>query len=112
MRARPALKRDEAAAAASAAPDPHASATPGATSSTPEWPAATPPKAGQALPPDPLLGAVVGGRYRIEAHLRQGGMGSVYVATQLSLSRACALKVIRRECAHHPNLLQRMQREA
>ncbi|MCA9534893.1 MAG: protein kinase [Myxococcales bacterium] len=39
-------------------------------------------------------GTVVGGDFRIEAPLAQGGMGAVFIATQLSTGRKRALKVM------------------
>ncbi len=44
---------------------------------------------------DPLLGKVVGGRFRIESRIARGGMSSVYSATQAPLNRPVALKVLR-----------------
>lgn len=37
-------------------------------------------------------GAVIGGKYRLKSPLRQGGMGSVWVATHLSLDTSVAVK--------------------
>ncbi|HET9931978.1 MAG TPA: serine/threonine-protein kinase [Polyangiaceae bacterium] len=44
---------------------------------------------------DPLLGTVVGGRFRIENRIARGGMSSVYFAVQAPLNRPVALKVLR-----------------
>jgi len=44
--------------------------------------------------PDPLIGAVIADRYEILAVINAGGMGRVYRATQRSLDRAVAVKVI------------------
>ncbi len=84
---------------------------------------ATPsPKAGQAAASrrDPLLGAVIGGQYRIDALLGLGGMGAVYRATQLAVDRPVALKVLRHvglPIPHSgmegdPQLIERFRREA
>ena len=44
---------------------------------------------------DAVVGAVVDGKYRVEALLGRGGTGRVYRAKQLSLGRMVALKVMR-----------------
>jgi serine/threonine-protein kinase len=43
---------------------------------------------------DPLVGRVVGGRFKVIALLARGGMGKVYRAEQAPLGRICALKVL------------------
>jgi tRNA A-37 threonylcarbamoyl transferase component Bud32 len=53
---------------------------------------AAPPKA--PPPPDPLIGRIVGG-YKLNELVGAGGMGKVYRATQLSLHRDVAFKVLR-----------------
>ena len=56
-------------------------------------------------------GSVVAG-YRIEAVLGRGGMGVVYLATQLSLDRPVALKVIAPELAGDVTFRERFKRES
>lgn len=53
-----------------------------------------PPPAARPGRPDPLIGSVVAGRYRIEARIASGGMGTVYRAEQLGLERQVALKLL------------------
>ena len=43
---------------------------------------------------DPLVGTLVGGRFRVERLLANGGMGRVYVARHEGLQRRVALKVV------------------
>ncbi|MBL8608861.1 MAG: protein kinase, partial [Myxococcales bacterium] len=57
------------------------------------------------------LGAVVGGRYRVEALLGAGGMGTVYRAYDAELDEVVALKVLRVDDGLTPDALQRFRRE-
>ena len=43
---------------------------------------------------DPIIGKTFSNRYRIDKILGEGGMGRVYVATQLSIGREVALKTL------------------
>ena len=52
------------------------------------------------------------GGYRIVKELGAGGMGSVYLAKQISLDRACALKTIQAKWAQNPRVIARFIREA
>ncbi len=52
------------------------------------------------------------GDFQIIRKLGQGGMGQVYLATQLSLKRQVAIKVLRQDLAENQIALQRFQREA
>jgi serine/threonine-protein kinase len=67
-----------------------------------------PPPAASPLQP----GALVAGRYRIERLIGIGGMGAVYEATQVSIQRRVALKVLRSDFADDPAMVARFQREA
>ncbi len=64
---------------------------------------------------DPIPGQVVNGKYRVVAAVARGGMGVVYEAEQLALSRRVALKILRRDPEHgrrDPAFLARFSREA
>ena len=50
--------------------------------------------------------------YRIQEKLGSGGMGEVYRATDLKLSRNVAVKVLREELASDPERLKRFEQEA
>jgi serine/threonine protein kinase len=51
-------------------------------------------------------------KYRIEALLGQGGMGTVYKAYDIALQRVVALKMIRPDLAQRPEFQQRFMQEA
>lgn len=61
---------------------------------------------------DPLVGAVLAGRYAIERRLGMGGMGAVYLARQRPLGRAVALKVLRKDLLGDPVAVERFHNEA
>src|SRR4029077_5453786 len=50
-------------------------------------------------------------RYRLDGRLGQGGMGKVYRATDISLDRNVAVKMIREEFLADPSALDRFSRE-
>ncbi|MGE3314547.1 MAG: serine/threonine protein kinase [Planctomycetaceae bacterium] len=52
------------------------------------------------------------GDFKLEKKLGQGGMGTVFLATQLSLDRKVALKTLSPEFAKKPDFVQRFLREA
>ncbi len=58
-----------------------------------------------------LVGETIG-QYQITALLGQGGMGAVYRATQLSLGREVAIKVMSTALVDQPGYLERFNREA
>lgn len=51
---------------------------------------------------DPIVGQLVGGRFRVEKRLAAGGMGVVYKAEQIPLGRSVAVKILR----HPPDATQ------
>jgi serine/threonine protein kinase, bacterial len=61
---------------------------------------------------DPLLGAVLEGRYRVDTMIATGGMSAVYRGLDLRLDRPVALKVMDSRYAGDRQFLTRFQREA
>lgn len=61
---------------------------------------------------DPLVGAVLDGRYRVDALIATGGMSGVYRGLDLRLDRPVALKVMDSRYAGDHQFLTRFQREA
>jgi serine/threonine protein kinase len=70
------------------------------------------PKIDVAPGEDPLLGAIVARKFKIEKLLGVGGMGKVYKARQLALDKAVVVKVLHDQFRDDPQLVQRFQREA
>jgi len=61
---------------------------------------------------DPLVGALLDGRYRVEARIATGGMSTVYRGLDVRLDRPVALKVMDARYAGDQDFLTRFQREA
>jgi len=61
---------------------------------------------------DQMAGRVVKGRYQIMSRLGEGGMGTVYLAEQVSIGRKVALKVLRGNYAMDDEFIERFRREA
>ncbi|GFG55089.1 serine/threonine protein kinase [Mycolicibacterium agri] len=61
---------------------------------------------------DPLVGAVLDGRYRVDTLIATGGMSGVYRGLDLRLDRPVALKVMDSRYAGDSQFLTRFQREA
>src|SRR5271163_1387061 len=58
------------------------------------------------------LGTLLGGRYRLDAQIGQGGMSTVYRAFDTVLERPVAIKLMHREIASDSDQLERFRREA
>ena len=58
------------------------------------------------------IGSVLMNQYRIEAVVGQGGMGTVFSGTQLSVNRPVAIKLISGPVAQNPESVKRFRREA
>ena len=61
---------------------------------------------------DPLVGAVLDGRYRVDTMIATGGMSAVYRGLDLRLDRPVALKIMDSRYAGDHQFLTRFQREA
>lgn len=61
---------------------------------------------------DPLIGTLLGGRYRIERRLGEGGAGIVYEGLHEELGRTVAVKVLGAAWASDPAAVERFEREA
>lgn len=59
-----------------------------------------------------MIGTVLSGRYRLEAKLGSGGMSTVYLASDDTLDRPVAVKVMHREMSEQEDQLQRFSQEA
>jgi serine/threonine protein kinase len=59
-----------------------------------------------------LVGTRLGGRYRLEARIGQGGMSTVYRALDETLQRRVAVKLMNREVVADSAQLERFRREA
>jgi serine/threonine-protein kinase len=63
-------------------------------------------------PPDPRIGSVLQGRYRINAKLASGAMGVVYKGERVQLGRPVAVKFLHPWIAAHQAFLTRFDNEA
>ncbi len=61
---------------------------------------------------DPLIGAVIDRRYRIEFRLAAGGFGAIYRAQHVINRRYVALKILHENLATEPEIVARFRREA
>ena len=59
-----------------------------------------------------LLGTTLSGRYRLDARIGAGGMSTVYRATDETLQRQVAIKLMHREISTDSDQLERFRREA
>ncbi|WP_228389531.1 protein kinase domain-containing protein, partial [Cumulibacter manganitolerans] len=62
--------------------------------------------------PDPMVGVLLDGRYRVERRLASGGMSQVYVGHDERLDRPVAIKVMNSDLATDPAFIARFTREA
>src|SRR5690606_35159528 len=59
-----------------------------------------------------MLGMVIGGKYRLEAVIGEGGMSSIYRAEHVGLERRVAIKVLHPSLAEDPEAIARLRHEA
>ena len=59
-----------------------------------------------------MIGTVLSGRYRLESKLGSGGMSTVYLASDETLDRPVAVKLLHAEISDQPEQLERFRREA
>src|SRR6266545_3297790 len=75
-------------------------------------------KDGSAVVPDilaaqePLIGQLIGDRYKIIRKIGEGGMGEVYVAEHIHIEKRVALKLLRAEVLSNQEAVQRFRQEA
>ena len=62
--------------------------------------------------PDPLIGLVVAGRYRIMECIGRGGMGVVYRVEHTEIGKLLALKLLAGELSRQKDVVRRFKREA
>jgi len=61
---------------------------------------------------DKRIGTVIAGRYQIEEVIGEGGMATVYRATQTLTERSCAIKIMSPSFAKEATVRERFRREA
>ncbi|CAB4337924.1 unannotated protein [freshwater metagenome] len=64
------------------------------------------------MPSDKFIGRVLDSRYRVEELIAQGGMATVYRATDTKLTRSVAIKVLSSKLVSDPGFVERFTHEA
>ena len=63
-------------------------------------------------PDDPLVGAVLAGRYVVKSRIGEGGMGLVYEGLHRDIDKRVAIKVLRDDLSRRPEVVARFRQEA
>lgn len=63
-------------------------------------------------PDDPLVGAVLAGRYVVKKRIGEGGMGLVYEGLHRDIDKQVAIKVLRDDLSRRPDVVARFRQEA
>jgi serine/threonine-protein kinase len=63
-------------------------------------------------PDDPLIGAVLAGRYVVKKRIGEGGMGLVYEGLHRDIDKQVAIKVLRDDLSRRPEVVARFRQEA
>ncbi len=61
---------------------------------------------------EPMIGELVGQKYRVERKIGQGGMGEVYLGLNAELGQRVAIKFLSRKLAHDEGIVARFLNEA
>jgi tRNA A-37 threonylcarbamoyl transferase component Bud32 len=70
------------------------------------------PTAAQEPVSDPIVGKLIGERYRLLARLGEGGMGAVYRAEHVLMKKVVALKLLHADLGNVDEVARRFEREA
>ena len=62
--------------------------------------------------PDPMIGRILMGRFRINSRIARGGMGAVYLARKVDCGDLFAVKVLHRDMVLDPRMRERFLNEA
>ncbi|HUS63088.1 MAG TPA: protein kinase [Kofleriaceae bacterium] len=62
--------------------------------------------------PDPMVGQIIDGRYKVTRRLGEGGMGEVYAAEHVHIEKRVAIKLLRNEILANQEAVSRFRQEA
>lgn len=66
----------------------------------------------EPVPAGSMVGQVIGGRYRLTKLLGEGGMGAVYKAEHINITKEVAVKLLHPEISQNPEAVTRFKQEA